>query len=189
MKKRRFITISIITLFITLFYKSCMTAHKPIQTASSVDLESFMGSWFVIGYTPILVDKKAHNPVEHYYLAEDGRIQTTYQYRDGSFDGELKTFKPTGFVHNKTSNAEWRMQFIWPFKAKYFISYLSEDGQNTIITHPNRKYAWIMSRSPEMEQTTYEKLEQMLLDMGFESGILTKAPQNWSFEPDRWKNT
>ena len=85
---------------------SCQSAKNTLPTASHVDLESFMGTWYVVGYTPLWIDGKAHNATEHYYLKSNGRIQTTYQYRNGSFDGPLKTFRPKGFVHDKETNAE-----------------------------------------------------------------------------------
>ena len=161
---------------------SCQSAKNPLPTASHVDLESFMGTWYVVGYTPILVDGKAHNATEHYYLKSDGRIQTTYQYRNDSFDGPLKTFRPIGFVHNEKTNSEWRMQFIWPFKAAYLILHYDKDLGETLVGHPNRKYAWIMLREPEYEEATYERLLARLVDLGYNSERIQRLPQDWSNE-------
>lgn len=160
-------------------------SHPPLATTDYVDLDRFMGSWYVQGYTPILVDKEAHNAVEHYYPAQDGTIRTTYQFRKGAFDGDLKTFTPTGFIYNEATNAEWRMQFIWPFKAQYLIHYLSPDYGQTIIAHPNRKYAWIMSREPQMDETTYQALLDRLLDAGFSRADIQRVPHDWDTEPSR----
>ena len=102
------------------------SSHPPLPSPEYVDLERFMGRWYVLGYTPILVDEQAHNAIEHYRLDEKNKIQTTYQFRDGGFDGELKTYTPVGWVHDKSTNAEWRMQFIWPFRSDYIILHLAE---------------------------------------------------------------
>ena len=161
---------------------SCQSPKSPLTTVSHVDLESFMGTWYVVGYTPILVDGKAHNATEHYYLKSDGRIQTTYQYRQGSFDGPLKTFQPTGFVYNKETNSEWRMQFVWPFKAAYLIVHYDEARGETIIGHPKRKYAWIMLREPEYEEATYQRLLDKLVGMGYDPELIQRLPQDWSDE-------
>ena len=161
---------------------SCQSPKNPLPTESYVDLESFMGTWYVVGYTPILVDGKAHNATEHYYLKPNGRIQTTYQYRKGSFDGPLKTFRPKGFIYNEATNAEWRMQFIWPFKAEYLILHYDEKRGETIIGHPNRKYAWIMLREPEHEAATYERLLNQIVDLGYNSEQIQRLPQDWSNE-------
>ena len=153
---------------------------EELPTETYVDLDSFMGTWYVVGYTPILVDGDAHNATEHYALAGDGRIATTYQFRKGAFDGPLKTFHPTGFVRNEETNAEWGMQFIWPFKAAYFIVHYDEELGETIVAHPNRRYAWIMLREPYFEAATYDRLLQKLIDEGFDPQQIIRLPHNWA---------
>ncbi|NDV61803.1 lipocalin family protein [Puniceicoccales bacterium CK1056] len=160
-------------------------SKAPLPTPSQVDLDRFMGAWFVVGYTPILVDGKAHNAVEHYFLAPDGKIRTTYQYRDGGFDAKLKTHTPVGTVYNAETNAEWRMQFIWPFKAQYIIYYLSDDYNRTIIAHPNRKYAWIMQRTPTISDGDYEDMLKKLEAVGFERSLIQRLPHDWSSDQER----
>jgi apolipoprotein D and lipocalin family protein len=166
------------------FLSGC-ASKPPLPTPSHVDLDRFMGTWYVMGYTPILVDGDAHNAVEHYFRAADGRIRTTYQYRDGGFTGELKTHTPVGTVHNTETNAEWRMQFIWPFKAQYIILYLSDDYSRTIIAHPNRKYAWIMTRAPEISAAEYEAMLKELEAVGFDRGVIRRLPHDWTSDQER----
>ncbi len=147
-----------------------------------------MGIWYVHGYTPILVDKEAHNAVEHYYLNEDGEVDTTYQFRDGSFTGEIKSYTPTGFpTEDDPSGARWKMQFIWPFKANYVILYVCGDYQSTIIGHPSRKYAWIMTRDHVIEDADYKALLQKLEAADYDLSIVQRLPQDWSDESERLK--
>ena len=120
-------------------------------------------------------------------MDSDDKIQTTYQFRDGSFDGELKEFTPVGWVHDAETNAEWRMQFLWPFRAKYIILHVDSDYSETIIAHPNRKYAWIMLREPEISDADYEALLQKLVDVGYDRSVIQRLPQDWSEEADRLK--
>ncbi|MGB0743723.1 MAG: lipocalin family protein, partial [Opitutales bacterium] len=166
----------------------CATSDTPLPTPDKVNLDKFMGSWFVHGYTPILVDGKAHNAVEHYYLNDDNEVETTYQFRDGSFDGELKTFKPKGFpAEEDESGARWKMQFIWPFKSDYVIVHVSEDYQSTIIGHPSRKYAWIMDRKNSIDEASYKGLLKLLDEAGYDVSIVQRLPQDWSNEAERLK--
>ena len=169
-----------------MFMAGCASYPEPLPRAEYVDIERFMGSWYVVGYTPTFMDRGAHNGVEHYYLdSSSGKILTTYQFRKGSFDGELKTLKPTGFIHDKETNAEWRMQFFWPIKADYVVMYLSEDYQQTIIAHPNRRYAWIMQRTPDMDNSSYEELLAKLENAGYDRSIIQRQPQDWSNDQER----
>ena len=139
---------------------SCATHDVPPLQAldRKVDLDRFMGDWYVIGFIPITIpffsEAGAHNGVESYRLTEKGVIETTYTFRDGDFDGPERRFTPKGWVHDEETNAEWRMQIVWPFKAAYLIVYLDDDYQKTIIGVPDRKHVWIMSRDPELSETT-----------------------------------
>jgi len=163
----------------------CASNKVPLPTPERVEMESFMGRWYVHGYTPILVDKAAHNAIEHYRLDDDAKIQTTYQFRDGGFDGDLKTYTPVGWVHDKVSNAKWRMQFIWPLRAEYIILHVDDNYTETIIAHPNRKYAWVMLRSNQVSEADFERLIQKLESVGYDREIVKRLPQDWSGEAER----
>jgi apolipoprotein D and lipocalin family protein len=166
----------------------CASSKNPLPTPDHVDLPKFMGAWFVHGYTPILVDGRAHNAVEHYFLNENGEIETTYQFRDGSSEGELKTYTPKGFPDkNDDSDARWKMQFLWPFRADYVILYVSDDYARTVIAHPSRKYAWIMNRSTTISESHYEAMLEKLEDVGYDLSVIQRLPHDWSKEGKRLK--
>ena len=154
----------------------CSTVPPP-PTVPKVDLERFMGDWYVVGGLLTFLEKGAHHAIESYRLDEEGRIQTTFTFRKDSFDGPLKKYTPVGFVHNKESNAEWRMQFIWPFKAPFLIIYLDENYQATAIATDNRKYLWIMSRTPQMPEHLYNDIVAMAAEQGFAVDKIVKVPQ------------
>lgn len=155
------------------------TSYPPIKTAPHVDLERFMGDWYVIANIPTFIEKGAHNAVESYRLNDDGTIATTFTFRDGSFDGERKTYEPTGYVVDGESNAVWGMQFIWPFKADYRIVYVDEDYNQTIIGRERRDYAWIMARTPSIPERDYQQHLQLLAAQGYDTALVKKVPQQW----------
>ena len=142
-----------------------------------VDLERFMGDWHVIAHIPVFLEKDAYNAVESYELAEGGVIPTTFTFNKGSLDGPVKTMRPKGFVYNKDTNAEWRMQFLWPFRAAYLITYLADDYGTTIIGVPSRKYAWIMARTKTLPDAEYKALVAELERQGHDLSKLRKVPQ------------
>jgi apolipoprotein D and lipocalin family protein len=151
-----------------------------------VDLERFMGDWYVIGHIPVTIwffsEEGAHNGVESYRLTDDGTIETTYTFRKGGFDGPEKRFTPKGWVHDGDTNAEWRMRFLWPFKAAYLIVYLDDDYEKTIIGVPNRKYVWIMSRDPDVSDAEYQQLLDHVAALGYDIERVRRVPQQWPSE-------
>ena len=53
-------------------------------------------------------------------------------------EGKKKVYNPTGFVYNTKTNAEWRMQFVWPFKSAFLIIELDEEYTYTVIGIPSK---------------------------------------------------
>lgn len=129
------------------------------------------------GNIPTFIEKEAYNAKESYELADDGTIPTTFTFNKGGFDGPLKTMHPKGFVENEQTNAEWKMQFIWPFKASYLITYLPDDYQTVIIGVPSRKYAWIMARTKDLPEEKYQELVKELERQGHDLSKLRRVPQ------------
>ncbi|MEN8720815.1 MAG: lipocalin family protein [Oceanococcaceae bacterium] len=154
-------------------------SYAPLPSVAPVDLERFMGAWYVIGFIPIGGERDAHNGIEHYRLTDDDRIATVYRFRDGGFDGPLKTFTPNAKVREGTGNAEWGMQFIWPFRAEYRIAYVDPEYQHTIIARSKRDYVWLMSRQPDMDDATYADLVGRVAAMGYDMSAFRRQPQQW----------
>jgi apolipoprotein D and lipocalin family protein len=158
---------------------ACASRGPEMKTVDYVDLERFMGDWYVIANIPTFLEKGAHNAVETYALNEDGTIATTFVFRDGSFDGEEKTYTPKGFVRDDGSNALWGMRFIWPIKADYRIVYVDDDYSHTIIARQKRDFVWIMAREPEVSAEDYDKLIEFVASIGYDVSKIERVPQRW----------
>lgn len=167
----------------------CATNAMPELQATDkvVDLERFMGDWYVVGSIPIdfffVSEAGAHNAVESYTLNADGSIDTRYRFRQDSFTGPVKTFNPTAFVHNADTNAEWRMQFVWPFKSAYLIVHVDDDYSETIIGVPDRKFVWIMTRDPDISDDRYAALLDRVAAAGYDLEPVVRIPHSWPEQP------
>ena len=148
----------------------------PVQTAASVDLDRFMGNWYVIAAIPTLIERDPYNPVESYRKNSDGSIATTFSFNQGSMDGPRKIYHPTGYVVPNTGNAEWKMQFVWPFKSEYLIAYVDAGYQQTIIARNSRDYVWLMARQPVITEADYQAAVKRIADMGYETNKLVRFP-------------
>lgn len=162
---------------LTMMFIGCASSRPPLKTAEKVDLQRFMGRWHVIAHIPTAIEKHAYNAVEEYSLNADGTIQTTFTFNNGASDGVLKTYRPKGFVVDKVNNSTWGMQFIWPFKAEYLITYINSDYTQTIISRNKRDYVWIMARSPHMPEEDYTRLVDAVGAQEYDLKKLRKVPQ------------
>ena len=158
---------------ILIVISGCQTM-KPIHTVENVDLNRFMGDWYVIANIPTFIEKDAYNAVETYRLEDDGTVATTFRFNKSSLDGPLKEYHPRGYIRDKESNAVWGMQFVWPFKAEYRIIFLSDDYSKTVIGRSKRDYVWIMARDPAISDEEYTSIVNFLQQEGYDIKNLQK---------------
>jgi apolipoprotein D and lipocalin family protein len=169
----------ILTMSLISLLGGCRSSQAPLTTAANVDLARFMGDWYVIANIPTSLERGAHNAVESYQLAADGTIPTTFTFRDGAFDGEVKRYCPRGFVRDDPSKAVWGMQFIWPIKADYRIVYVSPDYQRTIVGRQKRDNVWVMARSPQLDAAQLQELRDLVAREGYDMTNYQLVPQQW----------
>lgn len=153
---------------------------QPMATAQKVDLQRFMGDWYVIGNIPSFIEKNAYNALESYRLDDDGTIATTFTFRQGGFDGAPKRYTPRGFVLDRETNARWGMQFVWPIKADYRIVYLDPEYRQTVVGREKRDYLWIMARTPSIPEADYQRLVAIAAAQGYDVGRIRRVPQRWN---------
>jgi apolipoprotein D and lipocalin family protein len=153
------------------------SASPPIPTVQHVDLDRFMGDWYVIAHIPSRPEREAWDAVESYARRPDGAIATTFRFRPGSFEAPVKTMRPVGYVRPDTGNAVWGMQFVWPIRAEYRIAWLDADYTQVIVARNARDYAWVMARTPVIAYADYDAHVARLRAMGYPVEKLRKVPQ------------
>jgi apolipoprotein D and lipocalin family protein len=70
----------------------------------------------------------------------------------------------------------WGMQFVWPIRADYRVIYLDPGYRITIIGRNKRDYAWIMARSPDIDQAAYRELLEILDREGYDTSEVRRVP-------------
>ena len=67
----------ILTLFLSA--ASCQpsddSSAQTMKTVPYVDIERFMGDWYVIANIPTFIEKRSTNAIESYYLNKKGEIE------------------------------------------------------------------------------------------------------------------
>ena len=152
---------------------------QPLQTVSYVDIDRYMGDWYVIANIPTFIEKRAVNAIESYSLNKKREIETTFSFYLDNPNGEKKVYNPKGFIYNKSTNAEWRMQFIWPIKMPFLIIDLADDYSYTVVGYPSRKYLWIMSREPKLPDLIYSQILDKIAKVGYDIDKIKLVPQIW----------
>jgi apolipoprotein D and lipocalin family protein len=143
---------------------ACAGTGPEMKTVDYVDIDRFMGPWYVIANIPTFLEKGAHNAVETYSLNDDGTIGTTFTFRKNSFDGKPKEYNPKAFILDTDT---------------YRIVYLDDDYTKTIIARQKRDFVWIMARTPTIDDAEYDDLVKFVEAIGYDTSLLQRVPQSW----------
>ncbi len=152
-------------------------ADKPLETVASVDLERYLGLWYEIASYPAWFQKNCTAVTADYSLREDGRIKVINSCRKGSLDGKAKQSTGKAKVVDAATNAKLKVSFFGPFWGDYWVIDLDPDYQWAVVGVPNRKYLWVLSRTPQMDKEIYEGITSRLRDHGYDPARLNRTLQ------------
>jgi apolipoprotein D and lipocalin family protein len=160
---------------ITIFAAVIDGRRNNLDVVPHVDLNRYVGQWYEIARLPNRFEKKCANSVTATYsLRTDGKIEVVNRCRKSS--GDYTTAKGKAKVVDKTTNAKLKVTFFWPFYGDYWILDLGKNYEYAVVGAPNRKYLWILSRSPQMDETVYRQLLAKMAARGFKTEQMIKTP-------------
>lgn len=147
----------------------------PVRTVPEVELERYLGKWYEIARFPMFFQRNCVGDVTaDYSLREDGRIRVLNRCRtDKGFDEAEGTAR----VVEDSGGAKLRVSFFWPFSGDYWVIGLAPDYRWAVVGDPERKYLWILSRTPAMPLEVLEKARQAARDQGYDLGGLRYTEQ------------
>ena len=153
------------------------TELPPLKPVAHLELERYMGDWFVYAHIPYALEKGKVGTLDRYAMRPDGKIDNIFLFRKGSLDAPLQAWNGVAWVHDRKSNAEWRVQFVWPLRVPYLVIDLDPDYQWSVVGYPNRKLAWVLSRQPTLDAKTYAGILERLAGQGYDTSLLRQVPQ------------
>ena len=150
--------------------------EEKLEVVPTVDLTRYVGRWYEISRLPNSFQKKCADSVTaDYTLRADGKIEVLNRCRKPS--GEYTTAKGKAKIVDKKTNAKLKVTFFWPFYGDYWILDLGPNYEYAVVGEPGRKYLWILSRSPQMDDALYRQLLQKMSAKGFNTEKMIRTSQ------------
>jgi apolipoprotein D and lipocalin family protein len=163
-----------------LFSLSCSNSNSQMldkTTVKSLDLNRYLGTWYEIARFPHSFEKNLVGVTATYSLREDGKIRVLNQGYKNTLDGELSKAEGKAKIPDPMKPANLKVSFFWIFYAEYNVLELDENYQYAMIGSSSDKYFWILCRTPQMDQTTYEMLLEKARKRGYNLAKLEKVAQ------------
>jgi apolipoprotein D and lipocalin family protein len=167
----------ILTLILSIILISNNALSQSLETVPNVDLKRYAGKWHEIASYPQRFQKGCHCTTAEYTLSEKGYVIVENRCNKDSVNGKQSYIKGKAFVVKNSGNAKLKVQFFWPFTGKYWIIDLADDYSYAIVSEPNKKYLWILSRNSKMDETIYLQIISKLKSKGFDLSKLQKTKQ------------
>ncbi|HET9058125.1 MAG TPA: lipocalin family protein [Chitinophagaceae bacterium] len=169
----------VFTLFLIITFISTLNMNgQTVETVPYVDLNRYAGKWYEIASYPQRFQKGCHRTTAEYTTTNKGYIIVENRCNRGNVNGKPSYIKGKAFVEKNSGNAKLKVQFFWPFLGKYWIIDLAEDYSYAVVSHPSKKYLWILSRTPNMEESIYQGIIERLKNKGFDMKKLKKTIHN-----------
>jgi apolipoprotein D and lipocalin family protein len=154
--------------------------ERPVTTVHEVNLKRYVGVWYEIAKIPNRFQKQCvRGTTAEYKLREDGRISVVNQCfkKDGSLDDAKGVAK----VLDTNSNAKLKVSFVsflgWrPFWGDYWVIGLDESYEWSIIGTPDRKYGWVLARTPTLDENTMEEIFAIIEHNGYKRDTFEMSP-------------
>ena len=139
--------------------------HNTLEVVPHVELKRYLGKWYEIARLPARFQEGCTDTTATYALSEDGGISVLNECIK---DGKVKQAKGKAKVVDKNSGAKLKVTFFWPFYGDYWIIDLGNDYDYAVVGTPNRKYLWILSRTPQMDDELFSQLIESVKSKGFD---------------------
>ena len=148
-----------------------------LRTVPHVDLDRYLGRWYVIANIPYSLEKGKVASYDTYAKRPDGKLDNIFTFRKGDFAAPEKSWHGVAWVTNPDTNADWKVRFIWPLTSTYLVLELDTDYRWAVVGTPGRKLLWILARERQLSAADYENILDLIAAQGYDRAAIVPVPQ------------
>lgn len=157
-----------------------------LPTVTSVDLSRYVGTWYEIGRLPMWFQRHCVDSKAIYSGRPDGLVGVRNECVTKS--GGVQQAEGVASVVDPKTNARLTVVFDNWFarlfgssrEGNYWILDLDPEYRTAMVGTPDRRYLWILSRTPQLEDSTYQRLVERARQLGYPVSDLIKARRSAS---------
>lgn len=170
-----FLTRAAAIVVLLLLTADTVMAQRPL--IKDLDRERYLGTWYEIARFPHSFEKGLVGVTATYSMRSDGKIKVENAGFMNSLDGERKVALGKAKLAGKPTDGHLKVSFFLFFYADYFIMDLDPEYRWALIGSKSDKYLWILSRTPQLDDQTYNMILNKARGLGYDLKLLYKVPQ------------
>ncbi|TYT26626.1 lipocalin family protein [Luteimonas viscosa] len=157
-----------------------MSDHQEPATVARVDLARYMGTWYEIARLPMRFEPEDATDISaHYALQDDGKVEVRNRMRRNceveEAVGEASAVDDSG-SRLEVSFLPEGLRWIPFTRGDYWILALAPDYSVSLVGSPDRRYLWLLSREPRLDETTRTHYLALAERQGFDLTRLIHTP-------------
>jgi apolipoprotein D and lipocalin family protein len=142
---------------------------KPLVPVANFDLTRYVGVWHEIARLPAWFEKNLDSVTATYSLRSDGKVRVV---NEGSRGGKHSRSVGRAKFAGRSDVGALRVSFFGPFFGDYKIIDLDSAHYAWALVASDRKFLWILSRTPTLDPAVVHKLAGHAAELGFDTGKL-----------------
>jgi len=149
-----------------------------IPPVEGVDISRYLGVWYEIARFPHRFEKDLVGVTATYSMKSNGEIGVLNQGYKKTLQGEKKTARGRARIPDAKQTGLLKVSFFWIFWADYKIIALDKENYSyALVTSSSKNYLWLLSRTPQMQDSVYDRLIGFAGEKGFDLSKLIKVQQ------------
>lgn len=161
----------LLTAIASIFVAGCSSHQSlPLATAPSIELDRYTGTWYEIARYENRFEIGCVGATAN-YTVEDDHIAVTNSCYDQTGKMSAQAHGKAYTVEN-SQNTKLRVSFFWPFYGDYWVIKLSDNYRYSVVGEPTRKYLWILSRTPVLNDADRSEILSELPKFGYDANKL-----------------
>lgn len=149
-----------------------------LETVKTIDIEKYAGTWYEIARLPNSFEKGMSCVTATYTSLSNGKIEVKNAGILKGKNNKKKDIVGQAWVPNSALPGQLKVRFFWPFSGDYYIMELDKDYNIALVGSPTRNFLWVLSRSPQLDQTIVDELLAKAKEAKFDIDKVEMIPQD-----------
>ncbi|MBF7682433.1 lipocalin family protein [Acinetobacter sp. B5B] len=146
----------------------------PIRAVDTVNVKQYLGRWYEIARKPMFFQRRCVQDVQaNYSLTEQGTLSvenscTTQDKQRSLANGEAYILNPPHNSQLEVSFLPKAIRWLPVGRGDYWVLKRDEQYQTALVGDPERKYLWLLARTPHISDTVWQAYLEYAKHIGYD---------------------
>ena len=165
------------TIGLSLILFACLGFPENIKPVQGFELNKYLGKWYEIARLDHSFERGLQNVTAEYSIRDDSGVKVV----NSGFsikENEWRTAEGKAYFVNNESEGYLKVSFFGPFYGSYVIFELDENYQYAFVTGADKKYLWLLSRTPQIDNELKDHFLEKVSLLGYDTSEIIFVKQN-----------